>query len=64
MELTVVVFRRQEPDERRNALSVLRVFFQVVAPTVEGPVKRNVRINFIFGSFRLGEPKLLNYVYM
>ena len=36
-ELTVVVLCGEEPDERRDALAVLRVV-EVVAPAVEGAI--------------------------
>ena len=34
---TVIVFGREEPEQRRDALAVLRVV-EVVAPPVDGPV--------------------------
>jgi hypothetical protein len=48
---TVVVFSGEESDERGNAFSPLGIVFQVVTPSIEGPVigkSRKTSLNLIF----------------
>ncbi len=51
MGRTVVVFSGEESDERGNAFSPLGIVFQVVTPSIEGPVigkSRKTSLNLIF----------------